>query len=64
MSADNVIYVKQYRNKWKVWHDFMSNDNPKPTKIAKSFDNFGDAVRYAFDLEKEIGYVEYGVAEL
>jgi hypothetical protein len=77
MSADNIIYVKKIRGKWWVWHDSASNDKPKPkayfisngkkkyyNQYEKSFESEGEALEYAFDLEEEIGYVEYNVCKL
>ena len=64
MSADNVIYIKEVDNKYWVWHDFASNDNPKPEGYTlKTFVNKDFAEDYAYELEDEIGYVEYGVQE-
>lgn len=64
MSADNVIYIKEIDNKFWVWHDFASNDNPKPEGYTvKTFINKDFAEDYAYELEDEIGYVEYGVQE-
>lgn len=64
MSADNVIYIQKKKNKYIVWHDFASNEDPRPYKNnSKKFNNKDSAENYAFELEEEIGYVEYGIQE-
>ena len=67
MSADNVIYIKKVgkvKEVWLVWHDFASNDEPKPSGYTlKRFDDENSAEDYAFELEEELGYVEYGIQE-
>ena len=67
MSADNVVYLKKMKNGWNVWCDYMSNDNPWPRndrEFSKIFCRKADALEYASNIAKIIGYVEYGVCEL
>ena len=60
MSADNIIYVKKNRKKWKVWEQSASCD-PNPNPSAKEYATESKALKAAHELEKETGYVEYGV---
>jgi len=62
MSADNVIYISKENNWYHVWHDCASNDDPIPDGWSyKKFKTKLGAINYAQKLEKEVGYVEYGV---
>lgn len=63
MSADNIIYVKQEDDdKWVVWHDSASNEEPRPHDDDPRFDDKSQALMAAAELLEDIGYVEYGIA--
>ena len=70
MSADNGICVTQVGRYWYVAHGFLSDDTygtPDFVRAAwkrgqaKRYKKWGTALNAAHDLEKKIGYVEYGV---
>jgi len=60
MSADNIIFVKKHRKKWKVWEQSASCD-PKPSSRAQEHPTKEKALVAAHNLQEETGYVEYGV---
>ncbi len=64
MSGDNIIFVQKRIGFWYVWHQ----QNPEiPEFIREHTSVFGsraDALLGAHDLQRQIGYVEYGVSEL
>jgi hypothetical protein len=60
MSADNYIGIKKRGLNWWVWWGFASEDRPNYRK-AKQFETREKAVDYAIELEKELGFVEYGI---
>lgn len=60
MSADNIIYIKKHRRKWRVWEQSASCD-PKLDKRAESYDTMDAAIDAANKMEEEIGFVEYWV---
>ena len=78
MSADNGIYLHKFRKGWGVIHTqaidniYWNAGNKKYNyrilydvfKRAKIFKLRGDALNYALDLNKEIGYTEYGISEV
>ena len=65
MSADNVIYEKQakhFQSRWYVLE--CSASVPADFTKAKVYNSREKALVAAHDLQKEIGYVEYGVNEI
>ena len=60
MSADNYIGIRKRGLNWWVWHGFASGAKTDYRK-AKQFETREQAVDYAIELEKELGYVEYGI---
>ena len=60
MSADNIIYVKKHRRKWKVWEQSASCD-PKPHSRAQEHATKEKALVAAHKLQDKTGFVEYGV---
>lgn len=65
MSADNIIYFKEEADgQWVVWDDFASNEDPQPREHDDRYPTEQAAMKAAFALEDEIGYVEYGVSHL
>ena len=71
MSADNLIVIKRIGDVWHVWHEFMScfvegKEDPPTGENDRHqvFESWEEAKTYAEDLEKEIGFVEYGIVEI
>ncbi len=62
MSADNIIYVQQIGAQWFV--QYGSASCVVEMAKGKSYSTREAALVAAHDLEKETGYVEYGVNEL
>ena len=77
MSADNGIYLHKFRKGWAVAH-LQAIDNiywhakgkynyrilNEMFKNAKIFKDRSEALNFALDLNKEIGYTEYGISEV
>jgi hypothetical protein len=65
MSADNIIRVRAHGGDWHVWEGSASFDYPDIPTGCPSYMGFTDkeeALAYAFQLERQTGYVEYGVS--
>lgn len=65
MSADNMIVVKHIGNFWWVYYGSASTP-PTDDDIMENGEGYATretAVVFAHDLERKIGYVEYGVSE-
>ncbi len=64
MSADNVIYIKNIKKLFYVWHDFMSHDPTyKNNKTLKKYKTRNGAINYAKKLNVE-WTTEYGIVFL
>lgn len=66
MSADNYIAIQKRKNKWWVWMEFASNNNPSPRGkcSAMRFRNKYKAYEYAMNWYMDEAVVEYGVQVL
>lgn len=67
MSADNIILVKKVGKLWWVAYGFASHDESGSDSYMKNGTGYHTreaALVAAHNMEKEIGYVEYGVNEL
>ena len=70
MSQNNQVLIKKHKGNWYVWNNVMaeswSEDNEISLKSAKGFDTKGEALEYAFEIDKKINEIglpnsEYGV---
>jgi hypothetical protein len=64
MSANNVIVIRQFGKKFKVWHadmDIAIEHDFKPDKSAIEYATLEEACSKAQELEKYYGYIEYGI---
>ena len=65
MSADNYIAVQKIGRSWHVWHESASNEMPfVPLDRSEEFRMKSKAIRYAAEMEEDIGIVEYGISIL
>ena len=63
MSANNIILIRRYGKKYKVWEDDMDwaiEHNYKPPKNAKVYNDIDDATNEAVRLQEK-DYIEYGI---